>query len=841
MAALNDFVKEELYPSLFNKVDEAFPWMHFQRYRGGWRSAYKLNGEPSHDGRIEKSKVTTKVPHRVLEQGGDSKDLVAFYQERHNLPKPIDAIKELASICGLTLPPMGDEEGYRLQVERQNRLEQMSSRMEEALYTDEGADTLSYLREVRGYSDEVIRGCSFGYLAPSMIEELRELFQGGTTFPSHLENFPLSITYRTGGAVKGFIFRSLNPNTADKYRDLYTTERESKKYTLFGLTGLKLTGDKKRDRDITIMEGQIDALRASFAGVPNIVAASGGVVSEEAIIEAKKKGVKRVTILFDTDGHKEATEEIFSYSKVKEAISTINRQGLRAYVCHFPNEGRKMDADTYLQNHNGEELNKIIEEAISAPLWLYARLEEKFIAEAPEEGYIRDGKQVEDFTDEVLALCYSPHTSDLDRDSISKDYERITGKSLAEAISRFEDKQAKIKQKTEAVELFKTALDLATSGKEEEALSMAESRLPSISQISSEAEYVRDLTPRSEEGILKGWRERPTGIKTPYNFKGKKFNFPLMLPSGALTLICGQTSHGKSRFLENLALFTAQNGDEGKVFYFSYEEDSVSVEIQLLNIFANIEITSYGNNLNTLNEYYGEGSTKYFKSEVFKDFKEKEREFLALLTSGKLNVFSKYNDINKLAAAIRSYNRNTKVKAVFVDYIQLMREQGRSSSRKDELRDVCEILKDVSKETGLPIVLAAQLNRATPSPIDMTSQNIADAADIEHSANVVVLLWNSAVKPKSKDNNTFYIDRVKETLSPEAEKLKERGFIAGQGGKLYAVLDKNRGAERFIDAVLDFDQNTGFIKPNPQDAPKEIKPEQSKLDFNEEQGYKSSF
>ena len=840
MAEITNFVKEQLYPSLFDKVDEAFPWMHFQRYRGGWRSAYKLNGERSHDGRMDKSKITTKVPHRVLEQGEPSKDLIEFYQEKHNLPKPIDAIKELASICGLTLPSMENEEGYRLQMEKQNRLEQLASRMEEALYTDDGAATLNYLKESRGYSDEVIKGCNFGYLPPSMIGELRDLFQGGTTFPSYLENFPLSITYRTGGAVKGFIFRTLDPNTKNKYRDLYTTERDSKKYNLFGLTGLRLTGDKKRDRDITIVEGQIDALRASYEGIPNIVAASGGVVSEEAIIEAKKKGVKRVTILFDTDGHKADTEEVFSYKKVKEAISTIQRQGLRAYVCHFPNEGRKMDADTYLQNHNGEELNKIIEEAISAPLWLYARLEERFIAEAPEEGYIRDGKQVEDFSDEVLALCYSPHTSDLDRDSIRKDYEKITGKSLTEAISRFEDKQAKIKQRAEAIELFKTALDLATSGKEEEALSMAEGKLSYISQISSEAEFLRDLTPRSEDEILKQWKERPTGITTPYNFKGKKFNFPLILPSGALTLICGQTSHGKSRFLENLALFTAQNGEDGKVFYFSYEEDSVAVEIQLLNIFANIEITSYGNNLNTLNEYYSQGSTKYFKSEAFADFKEKEAEFLELLKSGRLNVFSKYNDIKKLAAAIRSYSRNTKVKAVFVDYIQLMREQGSNSSRKDELRDVCEILKDVSKETKLPIILAAQLNRQAPSPIDMTSQNIADASDIEHSANVVVLLWNSAVKPKAKEQ-TYYSDRSKETLSPEATKLQERGFIAGQGGTLYAVLDKNRGGERYIDAVLKFDQNTGYIKPNPQDAPKEVKPEQGKLGFDEEQGYKSSF
>ena len=81
MTNLTDFIQNELYPRLFEVVDRAFPSMDFKPYRGGWASPYKLNGERSHDGRKEKSTITRRVPHRVLEQGGENKDLLSFYME----------------------------------------------------------------------------------------------------------------------------------------------------------------------------------------------------------------------------------------------------------------------------------------------------------------------------------------------------------------------------------------------------------------------------------------------------------------------------------------------------------------------------------------------------------------------------------------------------------------------------------------------------------------------------------------------------------------------------------------------------------------------------------------
>ena len=276
MTNLTDFIQNELYPRLFEVVDRAFPSMDFKPYRGGWASPFKLNGERSHDGRKEKSTITRRVPNRVLEQGGESKDLLSFYMQLNSLPDTsegrIEAVRQLCSILGLTMPQMGDSEAYRAYKEKQDRLEAVGLKMREALYTDEGRGTLAYLRESRGYSDEFINFAGFGFVSPSIRDELRDVFRYTNRDGVEVNlpydvgiNYSLSLPYRAGMNIEGFVFRTTLQGYSPKYKDAFISAKASKKYHLFGLTGLRLTGNGERDRDITIVEGEIDALRATFA------------------------------------------------------------------------------------------------------------------------------------------------------------------------------------------------------------------------------------------------------------------------------------------------------------------------------------------------------------------------------------------------------------------------------------------------------------------------------------------------------------------------------------------------------------------------------------------------
>ena len=62
------------------------------------------------------------------------------------------------------------------------------------------------------------------------------------------------------------------------------------------------------------------------------------------------------------------------------------------------------------------------------------------------------------------------------------------------------------------------------------------------------------------------------GVKTNYRFetKDKRKEEYLTLRSGAMTLICGKSSHCKSKFLQNISLNLAQDPENGDILFFTY-------------------------------------------------------------------------------------------------------------------------------------------------------------------------------------------------------------------------------------------------------------------------------
>jgi DNA primase len=839
MSDITNFIREELYPLLFNRVDTAFPEMHFQRYRGGWASPLKLDGTPSHDGRKEKSVITPRVIGRAKEQGGQSIDLIDLYRQINGV-EFIEAVKQLCSIVGLELPPMEGAEAYKAYKEKQDNLERVALQMSKDIFSEDAKEVYTYLREERGYSDEFIKYAGFGYVSDKSKTELRDLLKytnkdGAEVFPSYDigEVYRLAIPYRSGNSIKGFVFRShlnkeqLKQMKKPKYKDAFISATASKKYHLYGLTGLKLTGNGEKDRDIVIVEGEIDAMRASFSGIENVVAASGGEVLKEALQEAKRRGVKRATLLFDTEDTAESQKE--NYNKVKKAITTIQAEGLSTFVCYLPSDGGKSDVDSFLKNHTAADLKAVIDGAVTGSLFLFQRLTADAIERQGGEGEECSFKNLHEFKSQTIALCNSLNTPATDRDVIFREFAAVTGdyitkESLQEEADALKLAEDKNRQKAEAISLSAEALKLANSGETDKAISLMLEKAPDLQRISKETEYSSLLITPTAEGIKSKFRERPIGVKTGFSFAGKE-EAQLILPTGALTYICAPTSHGKSRMLENLALQLATNREGGDVLYFSFEEDSTAIQQQLLNIYANMQLSA--NNLRSLNSYYIKGNG-YFRRDVnVQEFQRKEAAFFSLLSSGKLRIYDTDFDSSELIGAIRYLNRQRKLKAVFIDYIQLIHKKGTRLQRKDELKEICKDFMALAKEIQLPIVLAAQLNRETYSPIEMAVQNIAEASDIEHSANVVMLLWNSAVKPLPKSG--YYSKKGTENqLSEDASKVEAMGFHIGTEGKLYAILEKNRGGERGIKAVLDFNGNTGYITPNYN----EPSPEQTELPFS---------
>lgn len=820
MNNLQDFITYELYPTLFNSLDRAFPSMSFQRRGGDWHSPYKLNGERSSDNRTDKSVVTRRYPNTILEQGGEAMSLIDFYLQsngyRTNLKgaELVEALRSLCTSIGLTLPE-GDTEEWRAYKERQEKLERAAIRMQNALHTPEGAATLRYLTEKRGYTVEDIKAMGLGHCTTEIASTIEGApFGAGNTYT-------LAIPYRSGGRILGFKLRTIEDSVKPKYKN---TQGLPKKASLFGLTGLKLTGNGEKDRDITIVEGELDALRAQIRGVENIVASAGLDVSVEAMEEAKRRGVKRVTILVDVEETEAAQKD--KVKKIENAIRAIKRVGLKTMVAELPEgeAGEKVDVDSYLNNHTAEELQSVVDDAVTGSLYLYNNLYQQWLTDE-DKSY----KKLQDFKEATIAimndteLCEPTDSSMLCRWFEKHTNEAITVEALQAEANAQKELLNQTRQREQWGELLKKASLKADKGLVEESINLLIENAPEVRKIAKETEYRSLLTIPTAKSIKEKLQARPEGIQTGYVFSSKGREERLTLPSGAITLVAAPTSHGKSTFLRNLALEAVRENSEGVVLYFSFEEDMESTIVELLNTYAGITLTtpsrSY-NNLTTIAEYYREGSAKYMKSGTLTEFREAEEAFMRdYIESGRLRIYDNDYSSTELVEAIKYIAAALPVKAVFIDYVQLLYKQGNRLQRNEELKEIAKELRQTAKALKLPIVLAAQLNRDAKSPVEMHSQNIADSADLEREANKVVLLWNSSFKPT---NGNSY-DETKLEIDKRA--------TLGEGGYVYAKLSKNRGGIPSIDALFTFEGNTGRIYPNYKGEPLTNEPEVEEEDI----------
>ena len=306
------------------------------------------------------------------------------------------------------------------------------------------------------------------------------------------------------------------------------------------------------------------------------------------------------------------------------------------------------------------------------------------------------------------------------------------------------------------------------------------------------------------------------GIKTGYYFKGRRRTEELILSPG-LSLVCGKSSHGKTRLLQNLALRIVEDtAPDGVVLFFAFEEDYPEVIVQFANLQTNIpHLSQYESTDNTevLRDYFQTGTLNKSPERTRQTALPRLEMFKEIQSSGRLRVYySPDLRSGDLCNLLEYLSSTLPVKAVFLDYVQAIYKEGYRKERREELREICKELNKTSKDLDIPFILSAQLNRETPSPTSMSGDNIAESADITRYADTILCLWNSAFSNDVKDK-----DRYLE--SKDYKFLADRGFTLGEEGKLYCILTKNRGGTPYVDAVLDFVGETGSIPGNIGDLP----------------------
>ena len=374
--------------------------------------------------------------------------------------------------------------------------------------------------------------------------------------------------------------------------------------------------------------------------------------------------------------------------------------------------------------------------------------------------------------------------------------------TLQTVTERLQTTRAKERQRETLTALLKEAQNLTGWGEGEKAIDTLTEGLNEARAISKEANLQRLLIPTTESAIKDKLANAPEGIVTDYTFweydesKSRYVNpWTLTLPAGALTVVAGASGHGKTSLMMNLSLKAVETG---RVAFFNYEESKEAVTIKTLLAYIGEPISANGRK--TAVDYFKNGTDAYGL------FHQKRKEFFStLVETGRLNIQDVTPPAEELCDAIRYLHKETELGAVFVDYIQLLRlkEARRGASRQEELSHICELLKRLAKETGLPIILGAQFNREVNNPTKMHYTKIREAGDIEHSASLILGAWDNSKTVK-------YLFSEAEVKAWNTKTGDWKGFHSYRS--MFVQVLKNREGRDGLEAMLEYDSNSVSVK-----------------------------
>ena len=388
---LREWERSEALPAAYEHVDVLFPQYQFRRMQAGtskdhWASRYKLDGTQPKVRNYEKT-VIYASELRFREQGdwNNYVGIIDAIMRKEGISSVYECYSYIAGLFGLDMPRTDSPEvkhAAARNVVRRQILEELLHYFTWNLCYNSGAKAgkvRNYLKNVRKFTSDGIEAFQFGFV-PSWEkvinyitiqkklpkEELDAVCQvyndDGKTMVG--KTHTLAIPYICGGILKGFLFRRVDGNEQPKYIANTGLDRKSVFFNI-----------RHEAEDIVIVEGEMDAITATAAGVPDAVAIGGSEVSGERrsqIEDALRRGGKRITLCFDLDSLKDESEKA-NYSarhdhimKTIHTIKDVDPSFEEIYIAPFT---YPCDPDEFIHDHGSEAFLEFLKEAV--PYWKY--------------------------------------------------------------------------------------------------------------------------------------------------------------------------------------------------------------------------------------------------------------------------------------------------------------------------------------------------------------------------------------------------------------------------------------------------------------------------------------
>lgn len=756
MSNLADYIQYELTQAVASGIDRLFPLLNFRRRSNTWYSKCDINGN-------NRGKDTLFVycnnPLKIHSQQGDKWDIIDYFANGRNA---FEAVKEIANILGIMPPPDNQEGEWSQYKERQNKLEQAHAQFISNLWSDEAGaeEARQYLRN-RGWQDEEIKKAQLGFISTALKSKLPIIEYSNSEgknvnmfYPSFVGGtHTIVIPVYQRGKLQGFKVRTTNPDETQKYKNIGFLKRNG----MYDLTPYNSSGE-----DCVLVEGDLDALHALVKGTKGVCSTLGGALSQEQAQDALKRGYKHYILFFDND---EAGVKF-----TNDTIALLEKMGQRVYVVDYKqaqNQALK-DPDEIITKLGIEEFNTLTQNAV--PTWRF-KAQNLVNSAVARNGDNFTYIAFDDCKFDCIALLkeYPEH-----REEIIKYILPIFGGEGAEApedikkqIAKAEAEYNKAIEATQQAQRVNETLakvsELQAKGQTEAAAELLSNFRNGTSRRRNFAADFADRTPEEFKRLL---AEQPQGTPTGLIFETEAGNYksgrgiavPFLLEQG-VSFVCASTGHGKTSFLNMLALNEAsrilQQEQKKQVLYFSFEVNQRLMFIDLLNNFVNDPEISADIRVSPQKALlaYFKGDTGAINSNIMQGkgishrsyFEQKLREFSSKYIKTLKVVYCNDYDVNDLIAAIKYQYEATggNISVVFIDYAQLLYKEGDEKlQRYEQIKSIVDDLNKLAQSLNIPIVCAAQFNQSKEEPITMSEKNIGEGSDFSRIATTIIGLFN---------------------------------------------------------------------------------------------------
>jgi len=233
---------------------------------------------------------------------------------------------------------------------------------------------------------------------------------------------------------------------------------------------------------------------------------------------------------------------------------------------------------------------------------------------------------------------------------------------------------------------------------------------------------IKDLMIMYNDQVLAASEGKSQGLETRFSaLNGMTRGFQ----QGDLIIIAARPSHGKSSLALNMADDIATGGHTVAVFSLEMRAEQISKNLMAARAKVNVSKIRPG--------------VQFTNEEHIRIFDAQERFSNAQFFLDDAASMT----VQTLRAKTRRIAINHDLKAVFVDYLQLMSAGKKCNNREQEISHISHSLKALAKELKIPVIALAQLNRDSAKRPDKRPRltDLRESGAIEQDADLIMLLY----------------------------------------------------------------------------------------------------